>query len=150
MEDWESNVGKLILKMAEIEFSILQLLWNLHLNDTYNDNYKNMSLSKKTNEAIKIVEKSNIRVMVKKELSNVLHRIQKVTKTRNIVAHNSISLDFIIVNGTPEFDCKVIGSLQGPRLTYHELVKASKEASILHEKLALLVINPEIQHQVSA
>ncbi len=150
MEDWERMVGRLILKTGEIEFILSQLNWNLSIGENPDEFELPDKFSGRVKRAIPIVENSFIDAPFKKEISRALHDCLKLSKIRNIVAHNSVYMEAYIDSPFAVKYKKVIGTLTGPTLCYQKLCEAVSQAEELVSKLSQITGDSRIWQQKRA
>lgn len=92
-KQWEPLVGRLILSCGDIELKLLQLHWNLSLQEGYTEELIHKGLGEKAKYLDRTLARKAIDVRLQKRVSNCLNRVIKLAKKRNLVAHNPLYMD---------------------------------------------------------
>jgi len=108
-KDWESIVGEFILLCGEIELRLLQLYWNIRLNSLpYDEEMKFKSMVWKAKHIRSLMPDLDLSPETKKKIKLVINKTIKLSKARNLVAHNPLCMDyFYIENGTFKYAPKI-------------------------------------------
>ena len=140
-QNWERNVGRFILETGVIELRLLQLYWNISLDGSYDVAIKEYSFAKKIRQIRKEVKDTGISAPLKAEVLDVLKECSDLVKTRNLVAHNPLSMAvYLDGEGMPKYE-PLIRSLRNEEnhLTEGDLIKGISATRNVIEKMSKII-----------
>ena len=139
---WELLVGRLILLCGDIELQLLQLHWNLMCGGAaYDGSLKMQSPKEKAKRILKSLDASKCAPALKQEIRRLLSHAIQLGNTRNLIAHNPLSMNvYHDSNGSFGRQAK-IRSLRHPEIhiSKENLEATIIKASSLREQLYVVV-----------